>query len=86
MIGKDTVTSVMFGSRHTPCPECGASIQPSDGDHVCDEERRLDYQLFQLRDEVAAFDDDLHQYLDSPSGRFARWCAERERGDDALAA
>jgi len=48
-------------------------------DHVCDGERRLEYRLFQLRDEVAGFDDGLRGYLDSPQGRFAQWLAERDR-------
>ena len=39
----------------------------------------LEYRLFQLRDEVARFDEGLRAYLDSPRGRFAQWLAERER-------
>ncbi|HEY4622095.1 MAG TPA: hypothetical protein VIG93_10375 [Gaiellaceae bacterium] len=47
--------------------------------HTCDPERRLEYRLFQLRDEVAGFDEGLSGYLQSPQGRFAQWLAERER-------
>ena len=47
--------------------------------HTCDPERRLEFRLFQLRAEVADFDEDLSGYLDSPQGRFAQWLAERER-------
>ena len=72
--------SSFFASRHMPCAECGASVARSERDtHVCDPERLLDYRLFQLREEVAGFDDVLEAYLDSPQGRFAQWLAERER-------
>ena len=47
--------------------------------HTCDPERRLEYHVFQLRDEVAGFDDGLGAYLDSPLGRFEQWLAERDR-------
>ncbi|HVP75823.1 MAG TPA: hypothetical protein VMS63_07360 [Gaiellaceae bacterium] len=47
--------------------------------HVCDEERRLDYMLIQLRGEVAALDDQLAAWLESPQGKFAAWLAEHDR-------
>jgi hypothetical protein len=63
-----------------PCPQCGASVAASElDDHTCDPERQVEYQLFQLRDDVAAFDEALSAYLESPSGRFAQWLAERDR-------
>jgi hypothetical protein len=63
-----------------PCSECGASLARGEEDrHVCDEHRRLKYQLIQLRAEVAGFDDHLAAYLDSPQGRFELWYAARER-------
>jgi hypothetical protein len=63
-----------------PCAECGASIQRGDADsHVCDSERLLDFRLFQLRDEIAAFDAQLAAWLASARGRFAEWLAERDR-------
>lgn len=66
--------------RHMPCPDCGASVPVSVRDrHVCEDERWVTYQLVQLRDEVAAFDAQLADYLESPRGRFERWDAERRR-------
>ena len=63
-----------------PCAECGASVARADVDtHECDAERRVEYQLVQLRGEIAAFDDDLAGYLDTPAGRFEVWYAERRR-------
>ena len=63
-----------------PCTECGASVRVNAREgHTCDPERRLEYHLFQLRDEVAGFDLGLGAYLDSPQGRFEQWLAERER-------
>ena len=48
-------------------------------EHSCDPERKLDYVMFQLREEVASFDEVLHEYLGSAKGRFAQWVAERDR-------
>jgi hypothetical protein len=74
----------MFGyfpqSRFMPCAECGESVDRGETEtHVCDVERRLDFRVFQLRDEVAAFDDQLADWLGSAHGRFASWLAERGR-------
>jgi hypothetical protein len=73
----------MFGfpePRFMPCADCGASVARDATDfHACDEERRLDFVVIQHRDELAAFDDELARYLDSPQGRFAAWDAERGR-------
>lgn len=72
--------SSFFTSQHMPCAECGASVRVSErAGHTCDPERRLEYRLFQLRDEVAGFDDGLEAFLTSPHGRFAQWLAERDR-------
>jgi predicted nucleic acid-binding Zn ribbon protein len=74
----------MFGSflqpQYMPCPECGASVLTVEMDeHVCSPERRLDYQMFQLRAEIAFFELHLAAYLASPEGRFAEYYAERQR-------
>jgi hypothetical protein len=67
-------------SRYVPCRECGASIARGETSaHVCDQERWLDYQLFERREEVERLTEEVAAYLDSPDGRFERWCAERER-------
>ena len=66
--------------RHMPCPECGAAVERAEKDaHVCDPDRLVDYRMFQLRDEVAAVEDEVGVYLDSPEGRFELWRAERLR-------
>ena len=63
-----------------PCPECGASVAvASEAEHVCDPERRVDYELFQLRTETAALEAEIEDYLSSPKGRFEQWYAERDR-------
>ncbi|HUG65940.1 MAG TPA: hypothetical protein VMK83_12040 [Gaiellaceae bacterium] len=72
-----------FTYQHMPCAECGASVRTSDRErHTCDPERRLEFHLFQVRAEVATFDNGLTGYLDSPHGRFAQWLAEHERNRD----
>jgi tellurite resistance protein len=63
-----------------PCAECGASVPVGARDeHVCSEERRLAYELFKHRAELAAFEDQFAAYLESAHGRFELWYAERER-------
>ena len=44
--------------RHMPCPDCGESVATEAATHVCDDERRLTYRLFQLRDEIASSPDE----------------------------
>lgn len=67
-------------SSHMPCDDCGASVPTAkQTEHVCDPERVLDFRMFHLRGEIESFDHALRGYLDSPHGRFAQWCAERER-------
>ncbi len=64
-----------------PCNDCGASVARAKRDeHRCDVERRVDYELFQLRGELDAFDEEFGVYLASPVGRFAAWYAARRRG------
>lgn len=70
----------MFLSRYMPCPDCGASVEQSAAaDHSCDDERKLDYDVFRLRDEVASFEGELATFLESPRGRFELWYAGRDR-------
>jgi hypothetical protein len=77
--------SGFFTSQHLPCAECGASLRATERDaHTCDPERRLQYRLFLLQDEVAGFDDGLSAYLASAQGRFAQWLAERDRRQHGL--
>jgi hypothetical protein len=67
-------------SQYMPCPDCGAALageQPAE--HVCDEQRRIDFQMFRLRGRIARFELDLGDFLSSPSGRFEAWYAERQR-------
>ena len=74
----------MFGSflqpQYMPCPECGASVAVAElEDHRCARERWLDYQLFQLRDEIATFEQQVAAYLESARGRFDLYYARRRR-------
>jgi hypothetical protein len=67
-------------SKYIPCPECGASLAGEDPDeHVCDDARRLDFQMFRMRGHIARFDDDLAEFLETPAGKFERWYAEQQR-------
>jgi hypothetical protein len=63
-----------------PCPDCGAAVERAHADkHLCERGRLVDYQMFQLRDELADIETELGAYFDSPEGRFELWRAERER-------
>jgi hypothetical protein len=42
----------------------------------------LDFRLFQLRDEIGAFDIQLTAWLETARGRFSAWIAERDRRSD----
>ena len=66
--------------RYRPCVQCGAWVEPDATDaHVCDKERALDFRIFQLRGEIAAFDAQLAAWLGTARGRFAAWIAEHDR-------
>jgi hypothetical protein len=70
-------------SRYMPCTKCGTSVAAAEQDeHICDPERVLDYRMFQLREEVAGFEEGLGAYFASAHGRFAQWLAERDRRKD----
>jgi hypothetical protein len=67
-------------SKYLPCPECGASLAgEAQEEHVCDGERRVDFQMFRLRGGIARFELDLTTFLATPTGRFEAWYAERQR-------
>lgn len=69
----------MFGSHYLSCAECGASVERlAVEEHHCDPERLLDFQMFGLREEIAAFETTFLAYLTSPHGQFQRWLAARE--------
>lgn len=61
-----------------PCVECGASVDRTVRErHECSAERRADYQVFALRDEVAQLEAGVRHYLATASGRFETWLAAR---------
>jgi len=65
---------------HMPCDRCGASVDTRAGvAHLCDDERRLDFALFELRGEIESFEEGLGRWLATPRGRFEQFYAERER-------
>lgn len=63
-----------------PCSECGASVAVApETEHVCNPDRRLDFELFQLRAEISGLGAAIGEYLSSAQGRFEQWYAEHER-------
>jgi hypothetical protein len=69
----------MFRSRYMPCVECGASVDRTRlQGHECSPERRADYQMFRLRDEVAHLETGIRGYLATSAGRFESWLAAQQ--------
>ncbi len=62
-----------------PCERCGASVDRGADEHACEEGRRLDYLVFQLRGEILGFEAELAAWLETPGGRFELFYAERMR-------
>jgi hypothetical protein len=46
--------------------------------HQCSPERRADYQMFGLRDEVEQLETGIRRYLATGAGLFESWLAARE--------
>jgi hypothetical protein len=66
--------------HYMPCLDCGASVGRREAEaHVCERERRLEFELFQLRGELEHFDEQVTAYLDTPRGRFEAWYAANHR-------
>jgi hypothetical protein len=69
-----------FALRFVPCEDCGASVAKSEYvAHVCEPNRRLEYQMILHRDDLARVEHEIRTYFDSPQGRFEAWYAERKR-------
>jgi len=68
----------MYPSRFMPCEECGASVDRYASEpHLCDDGRRVNYQMFLHRDEIAGFEDAFTEYLGTTVGRFETFLAMR---------
>jgi hypothetical protein len=66
--------------HYMPCLECGASVARGETElHVCDPERRLDFEVCQLRGELEQFAQQFAVFLETPRGRFEAWYAARGR-------
>ena len=67
-------------SQFQPCPDCGAPVPNEEEDaHRCERRRFVEYQMLLLRPEIAAFEEELAQWLSTPRGQFAAYYAARER-------
>ena len=64
--------------RHMPCEQCGASVERGTV-HECDDGRRLEFRVFELRDEIESFDGEWTAWLETSHGRFELYYAERTR-------
>ncbi len=66
--------------RHMPCEQCGASVERgAEASHECDDERRLEFRVFALRDEIESFHTAWTDWLQSPRGSFEQFYAKRTR-------
>jgi hypothetical protein len=63
-----------------PCEHCGASVERgAETAHECDDDRRLEFHVFGLRDQIESFDGAWTAWLHSPHGLFEQFYAERTR-------
>jgi hypothetical protein len=68
---------------HVPCSLCGASVERARlEEHRCEEQRRLEYEFFQLRERLGQFGAELAAWLETPSGRFETFYASYRRHKD----
>jgi hypothetical protein len=67
-------------SQYSPCPDCGAPV-PVDDEiiHQCERRRYVEYQMLLLRLQISAFEQQFHDWLCTPHGRFASYYAARQR-------
>jgi hypothetical protein len=76
---------VLQPPRYIPCPECNACVPNEETDeHVCDQERWLDYQLVKLRPDIARFEVDFREWLKTPAGQFELFVAEKTRAETSV--
>jgi hypothetical protein len=62
------------------CSDCGENVPwARTGDHECDQERRISFQVTQARPQIERFDQELARYLETARGKFELWYAERTR-------
>ena len=73
--------SFFLFADYRPCPHCGIPVNQAEGEtHECDPDRRVEWELFLMRDQVDAFERYLGDWLETNAGRFEVWYAKRERG------
>lgn len=69
----------MFRSRFMPCEECGGSVdRASLSIHHCAPDRRADFEMFGLRDEIGQLEAGIRRHLATATGRFETWLAARQ--------
>lgn len=65
-------------AMYVSCEDCGLTLLRGEFErHVCDEGRRVAFQIARLRPELDRFDDEFGAWLGSPAGQFATFYAER---------
>ncbi len=64
--------------KYMPCDGCGVSVAcDQEADHECDQERRLDFNIFKLKSELDGVEAEIIEYLVSPHGLFEAYYAAR---------
>lgn len=64
----------------TTCPECGVIVPLARlGEHECEHDKWLAYQVARARGEIDRIDAELESYLGTTRGQFELWYAERTR-------
>jgi hypothetical protein len=50
-----------------------------EGEHRCERQRYVEYQMLLLRLQTSAFEQQFHDWLRTPQGRFSAYYAARQR-------
>jgi hypothetical protein len=62
----------------TTCADCGERVPwAQTGQHECDEEQWLSFQVTRARPQIDRFEHELARYLETARGKFDLWYAER---------
>jgi hypothetical protein len=67
---------------YLPCRECGVSLSSEQRSrHVCRPEDSVIHQVTRARVQLAVFENEVADFLETPEGKFALFLAGRQRSD-----
>ncbi len=71
---------------YLPCRECGALLSSEQRSrHVCSPQDSVVHQVTKARVQLAVFENEIAEFLETPEGKFALFLAERQRRGGTVA-